>query len=345
MSINHLPKVLQPILDSLENVIVIEQGQIKHQALSSSFDNLKIHDHLMGLPTMPNEELEHMGKLNQELMNSNLTLELKRNSAIKETLYIVYISEDKDLTQRTTIHLGVSSSLNIVEYLYATNNATMHLFSDIKLEENAQLKHISINHITSPNALTVNRLYNLNASCVLNQANVLFSNALTHQANHIQLLGRYAQARTKTIGISTKTQEMIIKTVIEHLAEQTEGYIEHYGIANDESTLMFEGVGKIHKHMRRSVAKQSTKGVVIGAKARLDANPLLLIDEYDVEAGHGAAIGRIDELQLYYLMSRGLSQRDAERLIINGFLAPFSAMLDNEKLQETMQDLLNQKLQ
>lgn len=340
-----IPESLKPIIDTLKNVIVIHQGKIIHQNLSEEFDQLIFHDHVMGLPTMPNEELEQMGKINEQLMNSNLTLELDAKAEINEILYIVYIALEKDLTQRTTLHLKPSSRLKLVEYLYATNDATMHLFSDIKLGDNASLNHIAINHITSPNALTVNRLYTLKQSSFLDQANVLFSNALTHQANHILLNGRYAKAQSKTIGMTTKQQEMIIKTVIEHYAEQSEGYIEHYGIANDESTLMFEGVGKIHKNMRRSVAKQKNKGVVIGPTARLDANPLLLIDEYDVEAGHGAAIGRIDELQLYYLMSRGLSQNDAEKLIINGFLAPFSAMIESETLKETLQTLLNEKLQ
>ena len=345
MNQKRLPETLIPIIDSLENVIIIDQGQITHQVLTSAFDGLTLSDHVIGLPTMPNEELEQMGKLNAELMNSNLTLELKRSARISAPLYIIYLATEKDLTQRTTIKLGVSSSLNLIEYLYAKDQATMHVFSDINLEDDAQLKHIAINHTTSPNAFTVNRLYNLGPSSMLDQANVLFSDALTHQANHIILNGRYARAKSKTIGISTKKQEMIIKTVIEHRAPSSEGYIEHYGIANDQSTLMFEGVGKIHKDMTRSIAKQSNKGVVIGNQARLDANPLLLIDEYDVEAGHGAAIGQIDELQLYYLMSRGLSRKDAERLIINGFLAPFTAMLDNEAMQETMQNLLNNKLQ
>lgn len=344
MNLTRIPKTLQPFINTLQNVIIIEQGKIIHSQLSESFEKLTFHDHVIGLPTMPTEELEQMGKLNQSLMNSTLTLELSTSARLQEPLYVIYISLDKDLTQRTTLHLNASSQLTVIEYLYAANDATMHLFSDIKLSEFAQLNHIAINHITSSNALTVNRLYDIKEGAQLDQANVLFSNALTHQANHVLLNGRAAHATSKTIGIANKTQEMIIKTVIEHYAEQSEGYIEHYGIASDQSTLMFEGVGKIHKNMRRSIAKQKNKGVVIGANARLDANPLLLIDEYDVEAGHGAAIGRIDELQLYYLMSRGLSLPEAERLIINGFLAPFSAMIESEPLKETLQTLLNEKL-
>ena len=68
--------------------------------------------------------------------------------------------------------------------------------------------------------------------------------------------------------------------------------------------------------------------------SRLDANPLLLIDEYDVEASHGAAIGKIDEEQLYYLMSRGLTLKVAESLIISGFLSPVLNILSTDALKQ-----------
>ncbi len=61
---------------------------------------------------------------------------------------------------------------------------------------------------------------------------------------------------------------------------------------------------------------------MLSPKGRGDANPILLIDEDDVTAGHAASVGRVDPTQLYYLMSRGIPKTEAERLIIHGFLAP-----------------------
>ena len=97
---------------------------------------------------------------------------------------------------------------------------------------------------------------------------------------------------------------------------------------------VFEGIGKINKNMKRSIARQSNKGIVLGINSRLDANPLLLIDEFDVIASHGAAIGKMDDEQLYYLMSRGLTLKNAERLIISGFLSPVLKKLSTDELKE-----------
>ena len=59
---------------------------------------------------------------------------------------------------------------------------------------------------------------------------------------------------------------------------------------------------------------------MLSDQARSDANPILLIDENDVTAGHAASIGQVDPEDMYYLMSRGLDKATAERLVVRGFL-------------------------
>ena len=61
--------------------------------------------------------------------------------------------------------------------------------------------------------------------------------------------------------------------------------------------------------MKNSNAYQSLKGIIGSDRAVIEVNPILLIDEYDVKAGHGATIGKLDEFSLYYLMSRGLNRK------------------------------------
>jgi len=84
--------------------------------------------------------------------------------------------------------------------------------------------------------------------------------------------------------------------------------------------------------------------LMLSPKARGDANPILLIDEDDVKAGHAASVGRVNEEQVYYLMSRGISRREAERLIIHGFLEPTVAEIPLEGLRDTLRRILERKL-
>jgi len=96
--------------------------------------------------------------------------------------------------------------------------------------------------------------------------------------------------------------------------------------------------------MKQADAYQSLKGIIASDQAIIEVNPILLIDEYDVKAGHGATIGKLDENSVYYLMSRGLTRKDAERLMINGFLNPIISEITDEPLKERFVSLVNQRL-
>ena len=69
-------------------------------------------------------------------------------------------------------------------------------------------------------------------------------------------------------------------------------------------------------------------------KSKISSLPILLIDEYDSMANHGAAIGKMSDDELFYLMSRGLSKEEAFMLIINGIIRPFVNNIIDEKLKE-----------
>ncbi|MFA5693040.1 MAG: SufD family Fe-S cluster assembly protein, partial [Acholeplasmataceae bacterium] len=65
---------------------------------------------------------------------------------------------------------------------------------------------------------------------------------------------------------------------------------------------------------------------------------------YDIKAGHAATVGKMEEEELYYLMSRGLSKKDAEKLIINGLLEPVISQIDDELIKENVLNLINTRI-
>ena len=83
---------------------------------------------------------------------------------------------------------------------------------------------------------------------------------------------------------------------------------------------------------------------MLSPKARGDANPILLIDEDDVKAGHAASVGQVNAEQVHYLMSRGITKEEAQRLIIYGFLAPVVSEIPIKSVEEQLQSLVERKL-
>jgi Fe-S cluster assembly protein SufD len=83
---------------------------------------------------------------------------------------------------------------------------------------------------------------------------------------------------------------------------------------------------------------------MLSEHSEIACEPTLLIDEYNVEASHGAAIGKMDDLQLFYLLSRGLSETEAKALILSGYINPFINLIENDKLKKTVLTKINRTL-
>ena len=305
----NIPSEIIPLFtDKLTNYLIIKDGVIITSNLAADFEKLTINN------------------------LDGLLIDVPKNFSQKETIHFFYIQEKLDFESKTMIILNESSELHYFEYLINTSKTNINYNSTVIIKENAKLIYSGMSNFNEEADVQINR------NCYISRyGTTLYSVAEVNDANasintKIYLEGSYASATIKTVAITSNNQKVKIKQIIEHKAPETEGYIENYGVANNLSSLAFEGTGKINKNMKRSIARQQNRGIVLGEKSRLDANPLLFIDEYDVEASHGAAIGKIDEEQLYYLMSRGLTLKDSERLIISGFLSPIIKLLSTEEL-------------
>ena len=133
-------------------------------------------------------------------------------------------------------------------------------------------------------------------------------------------------------------------TEIISFGQNTNGMILKHGVVKDEATAIFNGIGKIEKGGTGSNAEQESRLLILSDRARADANPILLIDENEVTAGHAATVGRVDPLELFYLMSRGISKEEAERLIIRGFLEPVVSELKSEGVKKLLAEVIERKV-
>ena len=345
------PKVTTLLEEGINQFIVIKDGHIVGSNLESveglyidTFDNaLTEQSDLFSKIDMLNSNQSDAYKYTMEEANSGLVISVKRNFNILEHIHVFILQEEHDLVHNTIINVEESSRLKVTEYYCNINPSSINLVSHYLVNENAELNYTSVN-LFDPKAVIsiiregfVNRYGNLK----LNHAEV--SDSITDVYTNVSLLEPHAVSTVKTVALTNETQNARFEQNVQHFAKETEGYIENYGVSSDESCLVFEGIGKIHKGMKQSVARQKNKGIILSPKARLDANPLLLIDEYDVIASHGAAIGQIDEQQLYYLMSRGLSRVDAERLIIGGFLSPILTALESDAIKDAFLESVERK--
>lgn len=125
----------------------------------------------------------------------------------------------------------------------------------------------------------------------------------------------------KLLGVLfSKSNYLNLHTNIIHKTRNTSSRTIIKSVLDGEASVNFEGLITIEKGAKNADADLKTHAILLSKKARATAIPQLNVKENQVKAGHGATVGKIDEEQMFYLMSRGLTKNQAKSIIIKGFL-------------------------
>ncbi|MFP4186931.1 MAG: SufD family Fe-S cluster assembly protein [Acholeplasmataceae bacterium] len=220
----------------------------------------------------------------------------------------------------------------LVELIGKRKAPDSHFSLSLQAEENSSVKYILIGELSSLKAELEQKIM-VQRNALIEVIGGFVSHRLDAKLR-LELASEGAEARIRSITVSSQDDIQSIDVFIDHRAKNTYGLMENIGIANRNGQIVLNGVEKIEKGMKSANAHQTLKGIIMSDEALVEVNPILLIDEYDVQAGHGATIGKIEEQVLYYLQSRGLTRSDAERLIINGLIKPVIDEIDDEAVRD-----------
>jgi Fe-S cluster assembly protein SufD len=158
------------------------------------------------------------------------------------------------------------------------------------------------------------------------------------------LKGNGSSSDAKVICVGTGDQKLNITTRAVHHGLHTTSDMITRAVLRDSSTAIINGITKIEKGATHSNGNQTERVLMLSPTARGDANPLLLIDEDEVKAGHAASVGQVNAEQIHYLMSRGIPKDKAMKLIIYGFLAPVVAEIPIAAVEQQLRTVAERKL-
>lgn len=282
------------------------------------------------------------------LLNAGLFIDVKDNVVIEEPLqYIVISDREQSLFNHVTIQVGNNAKFNFIEN-YVNNQkedkSPFSLVSEVVAHEGAQVNYSSITNQPGEKRGTILRRGLTYRDSLINWNVAAMDEADVYHDNTTNILGDGSEANLKIVTLGVKEQKTYFNSEVVNQGLSSKGDILQHGVLLDRSHIVFNGVGFIVKGATGSNAYQSSRMLTLSSEAKADANPMLLIDENDVMAGHGASLGRIDEEQLYYLQSRGLTRKESSRLLVHGFLSPVISELTVDKIKELVTVLIDEKI-
>jgi Fe-S cluster assembly protein SufD len=186
---------------------------------------------------------------------------------------------------------------------------------------NVEITQMIIGRLKSPSH--IERKVSLAKNALMKLTTAILMDGMLTMNDSAVLLGEEANFQSELLVIGQHNDDISITQKVDHKAKKSYSTLNNSLVANDQSHLKFDIYGTIHKYRAQSQCFQHSKGILLGEKAWIEIDPKLIINEFDVEAGHGAAVGQINQDELYYLSSRGLDELLAKRLIIQGYTDPF----------------------
>ena len=150
------------------------------------------------------------------------------------------------------------------------------------------------------------------------------------------LVGAGATSRVTGAYFADGSQHLDYDTFQEHIGPSTESDFAFKGALRENASTVWRGMIRVEQSAQKTNAYQENRNLLLSDQAHADSIPGLEIMADDVRCTHGATLGKVNRDELFYLMARGLSRAEAERLIVRGF---FQDVLDRIELEPVREAL------
>ncbi|MGG1551820.1 Fe-S cluster assembly protein SufD [Paenibacillus ferrarius] len=283
------------------------------------------------------------------LWNGGVFIYVPKNVVIEAPLQALFIADDAEATFAPHILIVAEqfSSVSFVENFVSAlggaplvQNGVVEVFT----KPGARVSYSSVHSMEeSVTDLTYRRAIledDSSIAWVVGELN--YGNSMSDTTSILR--GKGSDSDAKVICVGTQEQKLNLTTRAVHWGKASTSDMITRAVMRDGATAIINGITKIEKGATGCNGQQTEKVLMLSPKARGDANPILLIDEDDVKAGHAASVGQVNAEQVHYLMSRGITKEEAQRLIIYGFLAPVVSEIPVKSVEDQLQSLVERKL-
>jgi len=288
----------------------------------------------------------HLADINAAQFQNGIFLNVEDNAQIDKPVKVVLEHLGHGMSfPRIFVFVGKNASFELIEELNITADEASEAFinsvCDITVSENAQLRYIRMNidqgtckHVGATGVKLL-RNARFNSYCM-----ALGSELARHDL-HVKMLEPGAECDLNGICVTRDRQHYDNHTCIEHIAPHCTSNETYRCIADQQSSIVFNGRIHIHPDAQKSLGSMSNKNLLLSSQAEINSKPELEIYADDVKCAHGTTMGQLDETEVYYLKTRGISAEQAKLMLTLGFVlevvrsAPIESIADYWEQQLT----------
>ena len=329
------------------NKIVFINGRVeKVDFTHEDHDKIEINDDFKFVNRL--EDNNSLLSLNNAFTNKCYKITVKKNYSLKKPL-VVYHSTNNKITSRNInlkleFQLEQNSSLRLIDLFNdRAENNFINIFYNFDLKENAILKNYKIDKAQNKNIrYSYNNIEQDNNSV---SETFVLSSGSNFSKNEINcnLKGEYSSAFVNGIFSLNDGQHHEVRTIINHLVENTKSYQLIKSVLGKNSKSAYQGKIFVDSKAQKTDGYQLSKAILLDETSEFNAKPELEIYADDVKCSHGSASGSLDENSIFYLMSRGLNYQQSKELLINGFLLDVVEKITDTEIKNLVKNMIGLK--
>ncbi|MBI2647708.1 Fe-S cluster assembly protein SufD [Candidatus Woesearchaeota archaeon] len=292
-----------------------------------------------------NVKNDKFNALNLSFFNNGVFLYVPKNVEFDEPIRVNFDFDEQNSILHNTIIVDQNSKIDFIEE-YSNKEINQEQLNacvtEVFANNNSKINFYHLNNWTKNVYNFTNIVGTLERDASVNWISGCFGGKLNRLRIDTNFNAQGSQCNNVGIFLGKGKEHIDFTTNVYHNVENTTNDILVDGILKDEASSVYRGLIRIEKQAQKTNSYLANHILKLGEKTLANSIPSLKIDANDVRASHGATVGQINEEHLFYLMTRGLSRQEAERLIVEGFFEPVIQKIPLEELRERIRGLIKQ---
>jgi len=278
--------------------------------------------------------------LNTAFVRDGTLIEILPEAQIEQPIHLVFVSDGDCVSHpRNLIVAGRHSRASVVESYVSLRDSTYftNAVTEIVVGEGAHLDHFKIQR-ESELAFHVGTVEaKQEANSQFHSFSFAVGGSLARTNIYTALDGDAATCTLNGLYLTDGSQHIDNQTSIEHIAPNCPSHEVYKGVLDGRSHGVFNGKVYVHPEAQKTDGKQSNNNLLLSPQARVDTKPQLEIFADDVKCTHGATVGRLDDVAMFYLNSRGIGSEGARTLLTYAFAADVLESIELAAVRESLE--------
>jgi Fe-S cluster assembly protein SufD len=281
-----------------------------------------------------------MVALNSAMMTDGVVIEIADGTVLEQPLHVVHIASvaaPSAMFTRSLLKLGKSAGATLVESYIAADGAKVYQAHDsliVSIGDNARLDHVRLIEDSCEAFNISSSVVTLGAHAHYNTFGMTSGASVSRYQATIAFAGEGSQVTTNGVNLLNGRQHADTTLFMDHAVPNCSSREIFRAVVDDRGHSVFQGRIIVQPKAQKTDAKMMTRALLLSDEAEADNKPELEIFADDVTCGHGATTGALDESLLFYLRARGLSEKEAQALLIQAFVGEAIESIVDDNLRE-----------